>query len=68
MRLLYYDRWVEAPAPVPWPGCLTVRVLSACSPGEQAQVKAKLSVARQIQDKLMQSGRLLRGTVRHLST
>jgi predicted dehydrogenase len=68
MRLLYYDRWVEAPPPAPLAGCVTVRVLSASTPGLQSEVRAKLGRVEQIAGLLSQSGRLARSTVRHLRT
>lgn len=33
MKLLYFDRWRVSPRPVSFPGCLTVEVLDACTPG-----------------------------------
>ena len=39
MKLLYFDTWRRSPSPVSYPGCLTVQVLSACTPGGQEGIR-----------------------------
>src|SRR6185312_7781836 len=68
MRLLYYDKWIAAPAPAPLSGCLTVRVSCASTPGQQSEVRATLDRAQQLSGLLAQSGRLARSTLRHVRT
>lgn len=42
MKFLYFDTWRSTPPPVPYQGCVNVRVLKACSAGDQSSVKAAM--------------------------
>lgn len=68
MRMLHYDCWVDAPVPVAWPGCITVRLSAACTPGEQADIKLKLNVVQLFAKKFMKSGRFLHEVAWHVRT
>lgn len=39
MKMLYFDTWRRSPSPVSYPGCLTVQILSACTPGGQEGIR-----------------------------
>ncbi len=60
MKLLYFDTWRQTPDPLPFPGCITVRVMSACTPGEQSFMRLKVSKTVLINDILKRSKRAVK--------
>ena len=66
MKLLYFDTWCETPAPISFPGCATVQVLSACTPGGQADIRAEASKASILWDIFQRRRRVLKRALRYV--
>jgi predicted dehydrogenase len=66
MKLLYFDTWYETPAPISFPGCATVQVLSACTPGGQADIRAEASKASILWDIFQRRRRVLKRALRYV--
>lgn len=66
MRLLYFDTWQRSPWPVPFPGCVTVRVLHACTSGGQDHTRARFSKFGLLCQIFRTRGRMLKRAFRYL--
>lgn len=60
MKVLYFDTWRKTPEPLPFPDCVTVRVLSACTPGNQAHISTQVSKTVLFKEILRRSRRALK--------
>jgi Predicted dehydrogenases and related proteins len=65
MDQLYFGEWTAAPAPADFPGCVTVRVTCACTPGG-GSVALRLSPAAKVLHRTRNARRLVASTARHV--
>ena len=65
MRLLYFDTWRRSPTPVSYPGCVTVQVLNACTPGGQGGIRSEAGRIKVLRDILGRRRRVLNRTLRY---
>lgn len=65
MDQLYFGEWTAAPAPPDFPGCVTVRVTCACTPGG-GSVPLRLSPTAKVLHRTRNARRLVASTARHV--
>jgi predicted dehydrogenase len=66
MKMLYFDTWRRSPSPLPFPGCVTVKVLHACTPGGQDHIRARVSKIELLRQIFQARRRMLKRAFRYL--